>query len=250
MATSDTHKGQTTHTKSGGIVGRVMDALSGEKRTHRIDRDREDAYWRENYKNESYFKPGRSYDDYAHGFRTGYEGYSKYEPGTRFEDAESTLQEDYTATGATTPWTEARHSAKSAWDRVERGESFTVPLSEEELSVHKREVEAGTARLRKVVRTETVNQPVELHREEAVIERVTPTTDKVPEDAFQERTVEVPLKREEAVVSKTAHVTGEVKVTKGELSETKNISEKLRKEDVEVEKEGGAEIHRGKPEKR
>ena len=38
--------------------------------------------------------------------------------------------------------------------------------------VGKREVEYGGVRLRKVVKTEVVNQPVELTREEIVIERV------------------------------------------------------------------------------
>jgi uncharacterized protein (TIGR02271 family) len=78
------------------------------------------------------------------------------------------------------------------------------------------------------------------------VERVTPTTQKVPDNAFQEQTIDVPLTREEAVVTKTAHVTGEVKVTKGEVSETKNVSETLRHEEIEVDKTGKAEIHRDK----
>lgn len=252
MAKSNVRSDQQTgsQSSSGGVVSRVIDALTGRERTHRIDRDREDAYWRENFQTQGGLPQGRTYEDYAPAYRTGYEGFSKYERGTRFEDAEPTLQEDYTAAQPAVPWTEARSAAQSAWNRVERGEAFTVPLSEEELEIHKREVEAGTARLRKVVRTETVEQPVELRREEAVVERVTPSTTEVPADAFQERTVEVPLKREEAVVEKTAHVTGEVKVTKGERTDTEHVREELRKEEVEVEKEGGAEIHKGTREKK
>jgi uncharacterized protein (TIGR02271 family) len=206
-----------TQTKAGGVVGRVIDALTGRERTHRIDRDREDAYWRESFTKESGAQKGHRYEDYAPAYRTGYEGFSQYEPGTRFEDAEPTLQEDYAAAKPPVPWTEAREAARSAWSRVERGDAFTVPLSEEELAISKREIEAGTARIRKVVRTETVDQPVELRHEEAVVERVTPTTTEVPSDAFQEGTIEVPLKREEAVVEKTARVTGEVRVKKEEM---------------------------------
>jgi len=235
----------TSQTKAGGVVGKVMEALTGESRTHKIDREREEAYWRERCKNENYFKQGRSYEDYAPAYRTGFESVSKYQPGTRFEDAEPKLREEYTATGGgALAWDEARPAAQAAWQRVERGESFTVPLSEEELRVSKRDVEVGTAQVRKVVKTETVNQPVELRREEAVIERVAPTTQEVPRDAFQGKEINVPLKREEAVVEKTAHVTGEVKVTKGEKKETQNVQEQLRKEDVVVEKEGSAELHR------
>lgn len=253
MATSKTHTDQQSgsQTKSGGVVGRVIDALTGKERTHRIDRDREDSYWRESFQSQGSVPQGRTYDDYAPAYRTGYEGFSKYYgSGTRFEDVEPTLQEEYTASKPSVPWTEARTAAQSAWSRVERGEAFTVPLSEEELSVSKREVEAGSARLKKVVKTETVTQPVDLRREEAVVERVTPTTTEVPSDAFQERTIEVPLKREEAVVEKTAHVTGEVKVTKGEQVETQHVKEQLRKEEVEIEKEGSTEIRRGTTDKK
>src|SRR3954465_6742092 len=43
-------------------------------------------------------------------------------------------------------------------------EEARVQLSEEELKVGKRQVEYGGVRLRKIVRTETVTQPVELQR--------------------------------------------------------------------------------------
>jgi stress response protein YsnF len=41
-----------------------------------------------------------------------------------------------------------------------------VPISEEQVKIGKREVQQGTATIRKEVHTETVNTPVELKREE------------------------------------------------------------------------------------
>src|SRR5439155_27348984 len=87
-------------------------------------------------------------------------------------------------------------------------QEVSVPLSEEELKVGKRAVEAGRVRLRKVVHTEHVAQPVQLRREEVTVERLPAGGTQVPPDAFQEKEVAVPLMREEPVVAKEPHVTG------------------------------------------
>src|SRR4051794_27927390 len=78
-------------------------------------------------------------------------------------------------------------------------EEARIQLSEEELRVGKRQVETGGVRLRKIVRTEVVNQPVELAREEIVIERVPATGERPSGEAFSGQDVFIPLRREEAV---------------------------------------------------
>lgn len=131
-------------------------------------------------------------------------------------------------------------------------EGKTVQLKEEQIKVGKRQVEAGGVRLRKVVRTETVNQPIELKREEIVIERVPANQAGAVSSDFADEEIYVPLRREEAVVSKEARVREEVRVGKREQSKQENISETIRKEDVEIE-EGvtesrmNAEGQRGRP---
>src|SRR4051794_18346479 len=84
-------------------------------------------------------------------------------------------------------------------------------LHEEELEIGKREIEAGTVRLRKTVHTERQDVPVELRREEVEVECVG-----VPEglvaEAFQEREIEVPLMREALTVSKTTRATEEIRL--------------------------------------
>jgi len=117
----------------------------------------------------------------------------------------------------------------------------SLKLSEEQIKVGKREVEAGGVRLRKVVRTETVNQPVELKREEVVVERVpgSEATGRAQHE-FEQHEVYVPLRREEAVVEKESRVREEVRVRKNARSDTQNVSEQVRKEDVEIEREGEA----------
>ncbi|RYD82664.1 MAG: DUF2382 domain-containing protein [Verrucomicrobiaceae bacterium] len=156
-----------------------------------------------------------------------------------------------TSSGETIPahsplaWEEAKPAAKAAWDRVERGEAIRVPLSEEQVNVSKREVENGSAQVHKVVKSETVNQPVELKEEQIRVEKITSSPGgKVPENAFQEENISVPLKREEAVVEKTAHVTGEVKIRKTQESETQQVHETVRKEELKVDETDQARVRR------
>ncbi len=110
-----------------------------------------------------------------------------------------------------------------------------MKLSEEQLQVGKRQVESGRVRLRKVVRTEHQEVPVELRREEVTIERVSASGAAVPGDAFREEEIDVPVMREEAVVDKQAHVTGEVHLNKTTETETQTVGGDVRSEDVEVD---------------
>ncbi len=110
-----------------------------------------------------------------------------------------------------------------------------MKLSEEQLQVGKRQVESGRVRLRKVVRTEHQEVPVELRREEVTIERVSASGAAVPGDAFREEEIDVPVMREEAVVDKQAHVTGEVQLNKTTETETQTVGGDVRSEDVEVD---------------
>lgn len=117
----------------------------------------------------------------------------------------------------------------------------TLQLKEEEVKIGKRQVEAGGVRLRKIIRTETVNQPVELQREEIVIERVPTSGATAPGDQqFGSEDIYIPLRREEPVVQKTARVAEEVHVGKKIDVERQQVSEQVRREDLEVEKSGEA----------
>ena len=116
-----------------------------------------------------------------------------------------------------------------------------IPLREEELKVGKREVESGGVRLRKVVHTEMVNQPVELRKEGIVIERV-PASESQAEasspSAFKEEDIYIPLRHEEAVVEKQQRVTEEVRVGKTSETERRDIQAEVRKEELRREDQG------------
>lgn len=113
-----------------------------------------------------------------------------------------------------------------------------VPVYEEQLNVGKRQVELGEVELQKTVTQEQVSVPVELRREEVHVQEVdVPDRPVQPGEAtFQEGTIRVPVRGEEAVVAKQAVVTGEVVVNKGVVAEKQQISDTVRKEQVTVDK--------------
>ena len=204
------------------------------------------TYWQENHASQPYAKDGGDYEQYRTAYHTGYTGAQEHAATKTFADAESTLKSTYEQAkdSASLGWDKAKHATKAAYDKA--AEEIQIILHEEQLRVGKREVSAGEVQLRKTVRTEQVNVPVELRREDVTVERVAAGDVRAvnPADAFKEETIDVPLTREEAVVSKEAHVTGAVRVKKTAQTETQQVSEQVRKEDVEVVRDGQTEAGR------
>jgi len=154
-----------------------------------------------------------------------------YDAGVEIDsNTERDVRTYYGITSAPTPATA---------ETGQRSEATTVQLHEEQLKVGKRQVETGGVRLRKIIRTETVNQPVELQREEIVVERVPGKQSTQPGGKeFQQQDIYIPLRREEAVVQKETRVREEVRVSKKAQTERQSVSEQVRREDVEVQRSG------------
>lgn len=222
----------------GGIIGAVVGGYGGKAMGEVIDPTGEDNYWREAHGKQPYADRSASYEDYQPAYQTGYKGFTEHAPAKRtFEEAEPDLRKNYEASKPKLGWDKAREASRAAWTRVEKGEAVRVPVSEEQVKVGKREVESGGVHLRKEVHTETVNVPVNLKREEIVVERVAAGEGSVPDDAFTEGEIRIPTMREEAVVEKTAKVVGEVKVSKKTETDQEVVSESVRKEEVKVDRD-------------
>lgn len=113
---------------------------------------------------------------------------------------------------------------------------------EESLKVGKREYISGGVRVHKYVDTEQVEETLRLKHEHVDVDRTRADRALSPEEAdraFQEDTVELVERAEEAVVNKEARVTGEVAVGKEVEYEDKVIHDTLRKTRVEVEQMAG-----------
>ncbi len=111
--------------------------------------------------------------------------------------------------------------------------------SEEELTVGTRQREAGRARLRKYVVTESVTKTVPVQREEVRLERE-PITDANRGDALDgpdiaEEEHEVVLHEEEPVVEKRVVPKERVRLDTDTVSEEREVSEEIRKEQIDTE---------------
>jgi uncharacterized protein (TIGR02271 family) len=115
--------------------------------------------------------------------------------------------------------------------------------SEEELTVGTRQREAGRARLRKYVVTEMVTKTVPVSHEEVRIERE-PITDANRTDALDgpdisEEEHEVVLHKDEVVVGKQAVAKERVRMGTETVTEDREVSEEVRKEQIETEGTNG-----------
>jgi uncharacterized protein (TIGR02271 family) len=114
-----------------------------------------------------------------------------------------------------------------------------MTLSEERLNVGTHSEEVGRARLRKYVVTENVTETVPVAHEEVRLERE-PITDgnvgaALDGPAISEEEHEVTLHAERAVVDKEAVPVERVRLDKTTVTEQQQVTEGLRKEEIEVE---------------
>ena len=121
------------------------------------------------------------------------------------------------------------------------GNQEEITLAEERLSVGTQRVESGRVRLRKFVTTEQVSTTVPVTREEVRIERepITAGTTTAGTSLGNEE-VEVVLHEERPVVQKDVVATERVRVDVDQVTENVQVSDSVRKEDVEVVQEGAS----------
>ncbi|HEY8598049.1 MAG TPA: DUF2382 domain-containing protein [Thermomicrobiales bacterium] len=112
-----------------------------------------------------------------------------------------------------------------------------VPIIEERLAVGTREVELGEVDIRKTVTEEEQTASVTLHRDEVRVEEIAVAERPLQagDDAFNEGTIRIQLRGEEAVVAKETVVTGEVVIDKETIAEERTITDTVRRQRVDVD---------------
>jgi uncharacterized protein (TIGR02271 family) len=111
-----------------------------------------------------------------------------------------------------------------------------LELKKEDLRVGIEEVGNGSAVIRKVVTTETVNIPVKLTREDFTVERVAADGPPTTPWGEGELVISIPLTRQEARPVITPRVYERVNVRKVTTTENRNVSGNVRTETVGIEK--------------
>ncbi len=115
-------------------------------------------------------------------------------------------------------------------------EEGTIQLAEETLRVGKRDVNHGRVRLRSYVVEKPVNESISLRTERVdVARRAVDRPLSAGENLFAERTLSAEEHQEEAVVSKEARVYEEVSLGKVAQERTQEITDTVRRTEIEVD---------------
>jgi uncharacterized protein (TIGR02271 family) len=131
------------------------------------------------------------------------------------------------------------------------GTEDVIPVAEEELRVGKRDVSHGRVRVRSYVVETPVSEQVSLREENVTVHRRSVDRPLTTDDRlFEDRTIEVEERGEEAVVAKEARVREELVVNKQVGERTETISDTVRHTEVEVEDERGLQTARKRTQRR
>lgn len=132
-----------------------------------------------------------------------------------------------------------------AGETMKEGEAFRIPVYEEDFAVRRRREQVGEVEISKHVVEETRTIEVPVAHEEVVVER-RPIDRDVPagEHAFAEgqNEIRVPIFEERVEVEKRPRVREEVVVQPETVTEERPFTETLRREVVDVEREGNVEM--------
>jgi uncharacterized protein (TIGR02271 family) len=131
-------------------------------------------------------------------------------------------------------------------DRLERLEGQrTLEAREEDLRIRKRPVQSGEAEVYKEVRTEQRTVDVPVKKEELVIERHSVGRQPAGGPVGENERVRVPLTEEQVEVEKKPVVTERVAVGKRAVEEDERVDATLRKENIKVDKRGRSDTRPG-----
>jgi uncharacterized protein (TIGR02271 family) len=170
-------------------------------------------------------------------YRLGHEAGLRADANQAFDDVEPELRqgyESYAGTNAGPAWGDVRGHVADAYGR---GQERRLVLSEEQLTVGKRQVSAGEVELHTTVESERVRQQVQLAHDEVSIERrPLSAADAAGADlTIQEESIRVPLTREEAVVDKRVVPVEEVVVRTNTVTENQTVEDTVRRERLVTE---------------
>jgi uncharacterized protein (TIGR02271 family) len=172
--------------------------------------------------------------------------------GNRMEEARECLYEAGADLGSMGRGTTAGATSS---DRVSGSrtdeDTARVELREEELRAEKERVKAGEVRLRKEVVTEDRTIEVPVTREEVVVERRPAARGQEARGDIDEgEEIRIPVMEEDVRVEKTPVVREEVTLKKREVHDTERVSDTVRREEARIEESGdvrtgGTEAWRG-----
>jgi stress response protein YsnF len=143
-------------------------------------------------------------------------------------------------TNAAAPATPPPPAVMAAGKTTPQGQEEVLRLAEEQLDVGKRVISDGATRIRRFVTVTPVEAQVTLHEEHArVIRRAVSDPNYIRDVDWSDKTIEVAESAEEPVITKSVHIAEEVVIRAEGTDTVKTVKDKIRRQQVEVEKISG-----------
>ncbi|HZA97808.1 MAG TPA: YsnF/AvaK domain-containing protein [Gemmatimonadales bacterium] len=162
--------------------------------------------------------------------------------GARADEARNCLYESGADLGSMGRGMSAE-ARTGSWNRSSEEGTQNIELREEELRAEKQRVQAGEVRLRKEVVQEERTIEVPVTREEVVIERRPAAQGREASGRIDENEeIRIPLMEEEVRVEKTPVVREEVSVKKRQVQGIEEVSDTVRREEARIEQTGEARV--------
>jgi uncharacterized protein (TIGR02271 family) len=125
----------------------------------------------------------------------------------------------------------------SSWETTSTEDAVTVPLREERVEAERRQRDAGevTVGKRVVEQQQEFDVPVTHEEVDVTRRRVDRPADADTQIDEDSETIRVPLRAEDVDVRKGARVVEEVEISKRPVTETKRVSETVRREEIDID---------------
>jgi uncharacterized protein (TIGR02271 family) len=118
--------------------------------------------------------------------------------------------------------------------RTTSDSDIVIPIVEEELSVGKREIDAGGVRVATHVTARPVKKTVTVIEEKINVERRVVDRPIEEADTFKDRSLELKATAEEPFITKRAHVVEEIRIHKDRTERIEAVNDTLRHTEVEL----------------
>ncbi|KAM3089743.1 hypothetical protein ACKFKG_32430 [Phormidesmis sp. 146-35] len=105
----------------GAAIGAIGGGLLGKETAEVIDASLEHEHWRAHHTSRPYIEAGRTFDDYAPAYQTGYEAFSRHgNTGKTFDEIEPELRSEYGETHGKTglAWDKVKPAAQDAYRKL------------------------------------------------------------------------------------------------------------------------------------
>jgi uncharacterized protein (TIGR02271 family) len=222
----------------GGVVGAIAGSVGGGYAGKAVGEMMDPTGTDEYWKEQHVsrdYAKGTSYDDLKPAYQYGA---TLADRGESPEFDETRARSDWESSGnKSLDFDRAAPAMRDEFDRK-------MKLREEQLRIEKERVTTGEVSLRKEVTTERKTVEVPVEREEVVITRRDVSGGESSADAgtIGDEEIRIPVSEERVNVSKETVVTGEVEIGKRKTTGTETVSDDVRKEHVRLENQGNVRV--------